>query len=187
MKNSGMAIKRGDIAITGTQGGVTACISKGINVFRKTSSLTGQRVKKDPAFAGFRESGNRMKEASPIASSLYGQLPADKKEFRLYRLLTGEAIKMIKNGVEKAVILQTLHDQYIAPLLEPTISSEEGSGQKAGLKRYTAQNKMRSPAVQSAAIVQSREEKISFSRSDLIYLGRVKGCRRLKMWLRPMG
>jgi hypothetical protein len=38
MENSSMAIKRGDIAITGTQGGLTAYISKGINVFRKTSS-----------------------------------------------------------------------------------------------------------------------------------------------------
>jgi hypothetical protein len=142
-------------------------------------------VKKDSAFAGFRESGNRMKAASPIASSLYGRLPADKKEFRLYRLLTGEAIKMIKNGVEKAIILQTLHDQYIAPLLEPVIFSGESSGHEAGLKRYTAQNKRKAAAVRSAMIVRSPEAKISSSRSDLIYLGRVKGRRRLKMWLRP--
>jgi hypothetical protein len=182
-----MAIKRGDIAITGTQGGLTAYISKGINVFRKTSSLTGQRVKKDPAFAGFRESGNRMKEASPIASSLYGRLPADKKEFRLYRLLTGEAIKMIKNGIEKAIILQTLHDQYIAPLLEPVIFSGEGSGHDDRLERYAAQPETKAATVQSARTIQSPEERISSSTSDLIYLGRVRGRRRLKMWLRPMG
>ncbi|HVY76195.1 MAG TPA: hypothetical protein VG890_15300 [Puia sp.] len=182
-----MAIKRDDIAITGTQGGLTAYISKGINIFRKTSSLTGRRVKKDPAFAGFRESGNRMKAASPIASSLYGQLPAEKKEFRLYRLLTGEAIKMIKNGIEKAVIRQTLHDRYIAPLLEPVISSEESSDRKIRLEKYAAKNKIKTTLTTSATMIQLPEERISTSRSDLIYLGRVKGWSRLKIWLRPTG
>ena len=69
------------------------------NIWRKSSSLTGERTKKDPAFKGFRQSINRMKEASPIAASLYKQVPVQVKQYALYRTLTGEAIKMLKEGI----------------------------------------------------------------------------------------
>jgi hypothetical protein len=64
----------------------------GHNIIRKSSSLTGARVMKEIAFKGFRESGNRMKQASPIAASLYKLIPAELKQYSLYRLLTGEAL-----------------------------------------------------------------------------------------------
>jgi hypothetical protein len=182
-----MAIKKGDIVITGTQGGITGYISHGLNIQRAASSLTGARVKMDPAFAGFRKSSNRMKEASPIAASLYNQVPPEKKEFSLYRLLTGEAIKMIRDGVEKAIIMQTLHDIYIAPILEPVAIAEECSNYGSGLKRYSSQHEMTTASDQPFISIQSFKEKISSSSSDLIYLGRVKGSRKLKIWLRPGG
>jgi hypothetical protein len=89
----------------------------GKNIVRSCSSLTGERVKKDAAFRGFRESGNRMKEASPIAASLYKIVPAEIKQYSLYRLLTGEALKMIKAGKDSATITETLKHIYIDPLL----------------------------------------------------------------------
>ncbi len=72
----------------------------GHNIIRKTTSLTGVRVKTDNAFKGFRESGNRMKQASPIAAALYRLIPAEIKQYSMYRLLTGEALKMIKAGLD---------------------------------------------------------------------------------------
>jgi hypothetical protein len=89
-----------------------------LNIWRRASSLTGERTKKDPAFKGFRQSSNRLKEASPIAASLYKQLPGQVKQYALYRTLTGEAIKMLKEGMEAAVIKETLKKKYIDPLLE---------------------------------------------------------------------
>ena len=72
----------------------------GHNIIRRTTSLTGQQVKTDKAFKGFRESGNRMKQASPIAAALYRLIPSEIKQYSIYRLLTGEALKMIKAGLD---------------------------------------------------------------------------------------
>ncbi len=74
------------------------------NIWRRGSSLTGERTKKDPAFKGFRQSSSRLKEASPIAASLYKLVPEQVKQYALYRTLTGKAIKMLKEGLEASVI-----------------------------------------------------------------------------------
>jgi hypothetical protein len=90
----------------------------GQNIWRRGSSLTSERTKKDPAFKGFRQSSSRLKEAAPIASSLYKLVPGQVKEYALFRTLTGEAIKMLKEGMEAALITETLKKKYIDPLLE---------------------------------------------------------------------
>jgi hypothetical protein len=100
----------------------------GQNIWRRGSWLTGERTKKDPAFKGFRQSSSRLKEASPIAASLYKRVPEQIKQYALYRTLTGEAIKMLKDGIEAAVISDTLKKKYIDPLLDgPKKNSEPRS------------------------------------------------------------
>jgi hypothetical protein len=76
----------------------------GLNIWRRASSLTGERTKKDPAFNRFRKSSSRLKKASLIAASLYKLVPGQVKQYALYRTLTGEAIKMLKEGMQAAVI-----------------------------------------------------------------------------------
>ena len=88
----------------------------GCNIWRRGSTLTGERTKTDPAFKGFRQSSGRLKEASPIAASLYKLIPREQKQYALYRTLTGEAIKMLKEGMEAAVIRETLKTKYIDPV-----------------------------------------------------------------------
>jgi len=95
------------------------------NIWRRGSSLTGERTKKDPAFKGFRQSSSRLKEASPIAASLYKRVPEQVKQYALYRTLTGEAIKMLKEGMEAAVITETLKRKYIEPLLDAPKKNSE--------------------------------------------------------------
>jgi hypothetical protein len=116
----------------------------GLNIIRKTTSLTGTRVKTDKAFKGFRESGNRMKQASPIAASLYKLIPAEIKQYSMYRLLTGEALNMLKEGLNTELITEKLKRKYIDPLLnepgvkcmnEETKSSEKTQPEK-GLKSF---------------------------------------------------
>ncbi len=106
----------------------------GQNIWRRGSSLTGERTKKDPAFKGFRQSSSRLKEASPIAASLYKLLPKHVKQFALYRTLTGEAIKMLKEGVEAAFIIETLKKKYIDPLLD---QPKKNSGNRRVRERLT--------------------------------------------------
>ncbi len=97
----------------------------GLNIWRRGSSLTGERTKTDPAFKGFRQSSDRLKQASPIAASLYKLVPEHLKQYALYRTLTGEAIKLLKEGMETAIITETLKKKYINPLLETPKKNSE--------------------------------------------------------------
>jgi hypothetical protein len=78
------------------------------------SSITGERIKKDPVFKAFRKSSGRMSEASPIASFVYQQLPV--KNYPLYREMTGKAILWLKEGVAATVILDRLSKEYLQAL-----------------------------------------------------------------------
>lgn len=96
----------------------------GQNIVRKTTSLTGARVKNDKAFNGFRESGNRMKQASPIAASLYKLIPAEIRKYSFYRLLTGEALKILKADLDIATITERLKCTHIDPLMNVSDEKE---------------------------------------------------------------
>jgi hypothetical protein len=108
--------------ITGNDPGLRMCFYYSPhfdqNIWRRGSSLTGERTKKDPAFKGFRQSSNRLKQASPIAASLYKLVPGQVRQYTLYRTLTGEAIKMLKEGMETGLITENLRKKYIDPLLD---------------------------------------------------------------------
>jgi hypothetical protein len=112
-----MPKKKDNIQIIGTQGGICGYVDRDQVVYRAESSLTGKRTKTDPAFSGFRNSSNRMKEAVPIASALYRQLSKEQKQFALYRLLTGVVIIMLKEGFDKTQIRESLFKRYIEPIL----------------------------------------------------------------------
>jgi hypothetical protein len=201
------------------------------NIWRKASSLTGERTKKDPAFKGFRQSSSRLKEASPIAASLYKLLPEHVKQYTLYRTLTGEAIKMLKAGMEADVITETLKKKYIDPLLEaPENKTDEEPvtrGRKKSMADFTSYPQMTSGVrkmtrTRRSLLLQKIKEGQSVAEyysppgsdphpqtsnnvlssgkpappqkpkprtkttSDLIYLGRLAECKKLKMWLRPV-
>ncbi len=112
-----MPKKKDNIQIIGTQGGVCGYVDRDQVVYRAQSSLTGKRTKIDPAFAGFRKSSNRMKEAVPIASALYRQLSKEQKQFGLFRIMTGETIVMLKEGLDKTAIREALFHKHIEPIL----------------------------------------------------------------------
>ncbi len=178
----------------------------GKNIVRRCSSLTGERVKKDAAFRGFRESGNRMKEASPIAASLYKMVPTEIKQYSLYRLLTGEALKMLKAGKDPLTITETLKQIYIDPLIQQysTIRStcksrlrrRRGIFQHSGLN-FLEKETMSIPEQTRLALDHSIsiiENSRSGSRNqtpkpktkypELIYRCRLRECKTLKLWIR---
>src|SRR5664279_1785975 len=137
-----MAKRLTDNIITGNDTRLGMCLYYspyfGHNIWRRASSLTGERTKKDPAFNGFRKSINRLKEASPIAASLYKMLPEQVKQYALYRTLTGEAIKMLKEGMGAPVIRETLKKKYIDHLLDSPKSCPDARTAKEPLERSRA-------------------------------------------------
>jgi hypothetical protein len=103
-----MAEQVGTIRITGTVDG--ACFYKmgGKYFARQKSTLSGRRVKQDPAFMKTMWYARLLARASVIASGVYRQLPEGKKERRLYRHLTGEAMKLLKSGKSRAEVILLL-------------------------------------------------------------------------------
>ena len=99
---------------TGTKYGVTVYQLRDDKYYvRMKSSITGERIKKDPVFKAFRKSSSRLKEASPIASAVYKQLRV--KEYPLYREMTGKAMLWLKEGISADVITERLTQEYLQP------------------------------------------------------------------------
>jgi hypothetical protein len=98
---------------TGTKYGVTVYQLPGGKWYvRMKSSITGERIRKDPVFKGFRKSSVRMKDASPIASFVYNQLPV--KHYPLYREMTGKSLLWLKEGLSAEVITERLVKEYLS-------------------------------------------------------------------------
>jgi hypothetical protein len=178
----------------------------GKNIVRRCTSLTGERVKNDAAFKGFRESGNRMKEASPIASSLYKMVPAEIKQYSLYRLITGEALRMLKVGKDPESIIESLKQIYIDPLLNqyfPNPSPRKTRlRHRRGNLQLTGSNLLEKEAmpisektmsepdhqisnIDNTRYVYHQQTPIPKTKyPELIYRCRLRECNKLKLWIR---
>ncbi|NII28889.1 hypothetical protein HB364_27675 [Pseudoflavitalea sp. X16] len=105
----------------------TFCIYKmyGRYFLRSRSSLTGERVKKDPAFRKTMQYAALLAKASRIGSAVYALVPADRKQHSLYRKLTGEAMTWLKYQWKEEDIIAYLTKQYTGtaiPVQEPAIT-----------------------------------------------------------------
>ena len=103
-----MAWFKGIPPVTGTFGMVCIYKMHGRYFMRSRSSLTGKRVKRDPAFRKTMEYAALLGKASRIGSAVYAGLPADQKQHALYRKLTGEAMTWLKYGWQQEEVLQWL-------------------------------------------------------------------------------
>jgi len=99
-------------AFTGTIGPVCIYQMHGRYFMRTRSSLTGKRVKKDPAFRKTMMYASLLGKASRIASAVYAKLPAEKKQHALYRKLTGEAMTWLKYEWKQEDIIAYLTKHY---------------------------------------------------------------------------
>ncbi|WP_315817196.1 hypothetical protein [Paraflavitalea speifideaquila] len=99
-------------SFTGTVGAITVYRMFGQYYMRSRSTLTGKRVKKDPAFRKTMQYAAWLAHAARIASSVYGALPVNRKKHRLYRKLTGEAMTWLKYQWKEEDIIAYLVKQY---------------------------------------------------------------------------
>lgn len=93
------------------QGMTLAPMRSGRFVLRMKSSLTGKRVKTDPAFKPLMADAALMKIASPLASRVYRELSI--RDVKLYRKLVGKAKGMLKAGMQDFEIETQLKDELL--------------------------------------------------------------------------
>ena len=78
---------------------------------RIVSSLSAERVLKDPAFQLTMQHAGLLGKASKIASSIYRLLP--QKEHGFYRRLTGMAMQMLKQGKTPEEAFKQLYNDHL--------------------------------------------------------------------------
>lgn len=119
-----MAKQLGPLFFTGCMGDLCFYKLDGQYYVRMKSSLSGKRVKKDPRFRLTMLYAGLMAQASKIASAVYRSLPDDKREHALYRLLTGKALRLLKEGMgvdDVKTRLQGDHQQKPLVKLKPAL------------------------------------------------------------------
>lgn len=108
-----MAKQCGLLQITGTIGNL--CFYKMGDEYyvRLKSSLSGKRVKTEPAFRRTMVYAGMLARASKIASALYRSLPEESREHALYRKMTGAAMQLIKTGLEDDRVAEYLAQAFV--------------------------------------------------------------------------
>lgn len=94
-----MAKQTGPFKITGTTQNICFYKMEGQYYARQKSSLTGKRVKKDPAFAETMRHAELLGKASTLASFIKRSFPKEGQCRELFRLLTGKVMRLMKEGV----------------------------------------------------------------------------------------
>gem|GEM_PF-952281 len=108
-----MPKQKGPVYYTGTRG--DACFYKmdGQYYVRRKSTLSGKRVKRDKAFTLTRVYADLLGQASRLAAAVYRCSPLEERKHAQYRTMTGEALKMLKEGVAADVISARLEQAYV--------------------------------------------------------------------------
>jgi hypothetical protein len=97
---------------TGTRGPVTIYYMFGKPFMRSRSSLTGERVKKDPVFRNTMKNADLMATGSPIASKVYAFVLVQHKSRKLFNKINGEVRVWLKYGWNKEDIIEYLTPKY---------------------------------------------------------------------------
>jgi hypothetical protein len=129
-----MAKQGGHIVFEGTIGGICFYAMNGLHFARAASSLDGERVKRDPAFAGLMRYSDWLKLSSPMAARLYRTLPKDKRQKSQYRALAGLGIRLFKEGYAVEQVYAAMEqevEQLRGAMLPETERVEEQTAQQA--------------------------------------------------------
>jgi len=82
----------------GTYCGLCVYPMWGETFVRRASSLTAERVKTAPEFKPTMDWANRLKAASRLGSAVYAMLAPSRRKHKLYRTLTGQAMRLLRDG-----------------------------------------------------------------------------------------
>lgn len=117
-----MGRQTGPHYITGTIGDRTYYKLNGQYLVRAKSTLSRRRVKRSPAFRRTMEYAGWLGQASKVAAEVYRMMQREKRKVKVYRKMTGEAMEMIRQGMDVAKVKDQLMQQYLPkaqPVLQP--------------------------------------------------------------------
>jgi len=97
---------------TGTNDGICIYQLRGQFYMRTKSSLSADRVKKAPEFEQTRIYASLLGRASKLGSQLYKTFSEKKKKKFSSQFLTGQAMKMLKSGLEENDVVNMLRDRF---------------------------------------------------------------------------
>ncbi len=120
---------------TGTAQSLTFYRMYGRYYARAKSTLSAERVKSEACFAPTRWQASVMARASKIGSAAYAAIPLFCREYHYYRLLTGKANLLLKQGWHEDEILLRLIDKYVIPLRKASIKQSIRKRSKEKRKR----------------------------------------------------
>jgi len=103
-----MAKQAGTIKINGTIGDICFYRLHEEHYARTKSSLSGKRVKHDPAFKGTMKYAALLACASKIASVIYKRLPKEQKSRKKYQAMTGQAMQLIKEKMNIETVIELM-------------------------------------------------------------------------------
>jgi hypothetical protein len=109
-----MAKQAGMIKINGTIGDICFYRLHEEHYARTKSSLSGKRVKHDPAFKETMKYAALLACASKIASVIYKRLPKEQKSRKKYQAMTGEAMRLIKEKMNIEAIIEMLSSDKVS-------------------------------------------------------------------------
>lgn len=135
-----MAKQLGPYYVTGYVDNILFYKMEGKYYARKKSSLTGKKVKTHPCFALTRLNYSLFSIASTIGSRVYKMLPVSEREHEMYKKMTGEAMKLLKQGIQEMEVQELLVKTWVekASVLKPKTAKITGSVKKKPLhKRLT--------------------------------------------------
>ncbi|SEN28532.1 hypothetical protein SAMN04488505_109145 [Chitinophaga rupis] len=107
-----MAKQVGPVFLTGTVGNITYYKMDGQYYARSKSSLSRKRVKRSRSFKRTMEYADWLAQASKIAAAIYRLFPRKTRQHDDYRTITGQAMQLLKSGVEKEIIQELLEKEY---------------------------------------------------------------------------
>jgi hypothetical protein len=103
-----MARQVGALKIRGSIHGICFYKLHGEYYARTKSSLSGKRVKTSPAFQNTMRYAELLAKASVISSQVYRLIMQEKKGRKIYQQLTGAAMQLLKDGLNKEEVAREL-------------------------------------------------------------------------------
>jgi len=97
---------------------------------RAKSSLDGKRVRRDPAFKETMRYAGLLGRASKLAAMVYRALPQEKKEPGLFKKLTGQVMRMLKEGKTEKEVLELLQPMKVEKVSVPIVSKKKNTVDK---------------------------------------------------------
>lgn len=108
-----MAVQTGKTKLQGRVGNMIYYKMNGRYYARSVSSLSGRRVKRDPKFRRTMEYAKMFGVASKLASELHRSLPRNRRGYRLYRKMTGQANSLLMKGMNEEMVREELKRLFL--------------------------------------------------------------------------